>query len=129
MRRLLALCALSLCVPALLADEKDEAAAIDALKKIGAKVQVEKKGGSALKGDCMRKPVTDDQLKHLEPLTKVRILNLGGAKNKDGSAYLPKQIGDKGLAHVAGMTELRELMLDGTAVTDEGLKSLENLKQ
>src|SRR5262245_57431381 len=102
MRRLFALCALSLCIPALLwADEKDEAAAIDALKKIGAKVQVDKKSGSAMKVDFANKAVTDDQLKHLEPLTKVRSLNLGGVKNKDGTGYVPKQIGDKGLAHVA----------------------------
>lgn len=130
MRRLVAITALSLCIPALLlADEKDEAAAIEALKKIGARVQTDRKTGVALKVDFAAKAVSDDQLKHLAVLTKVRIVTLSGAKAKDGLAYLPKQIGDKGLAHLAGLTEVRELTLDGTHVTDAGLKHLANMKE
>ncbi|HKB38835.1 MAG TPA: hypothetical protein VKD72_20495 [Gemmataceae bacterium] len=127
MRRLIALMVLSLCVPALLLADEKEDAAVKALTKLGAKVQIDKKSGAAKKVDLRGKAVADDHLKHVAALPKVQVLDLGGAKGKDDK-YLPKQITDKGLAHLANLTGVRELVLDGTHVTDAGLKHLANMK-
>lgn len=60
--------------------------------------------------------VTDEGLKHLEPLTKLRRLDLRGSS-----------ITDQGLARLSNLKELRELSLLRTSVTDGGLVHLENL--
>ncbi len=39
------------------------------------------------------------------------------------------QITDAGLAHLAGLTQLRDLCLQGTQITDAGLKHLAGLTQ
>src|SRR5687767_7446322 len=107
MRRIVVLLLLSFGIPAmLLADE--QADAVKALEKLGARVRVDKNSGAALKVDFVGKAVTDDQLKNLAALPKLRQLYLSGFKNADAK-YAPKQIGDKGLAHIAELTELREL--------------------
>jgi hypothetical protein len=123
MRRALAFTILLLSIPALLLADEKEDAAVKALTKIGARVQLDRKSGVAKKVDFKGKAVTEDQLKHLAALPRVQVVILSGANNASG-AYLPKQIGDKGLAHLAGLTELRELTLDGTHVSDAGLKHL-----
>ena len=126
MRRPVVLLLLSFSIPALLlADE--QADAVKALEKIGVRVRVDKKSGAALKVDSVGKAVADDQLKHLAAMPKVKQLFLSGVKNADAK-YAPKQIGDKGLAHIAELTELRELQIDGANVTDAGLKHLQKLK-
>jgi hypothetical protein len=129
MRRTLSLLALVICVPALLYADEAEDKAVEALKRVGARVRVDKKSGTATKVDFARKPVSDDQLKHLADLPKLREINLGGVYLRGSdNVFAPRQITDKGLKHVAGLTELRSLMLDGTHVTDAGMKHLAGLK-
>ncbi len=56
--------------------------------------------------------ITDAGLEHLKGLTNLRELSLGN------------QITGAGLEHLHGLTKLRQLMLQGTRVTDDGVKHL-----
>jgi hypothetical protein len=60
--------------------------------------------------------VTDDDLRVIAGLTRMRILNL----NVTG-------VSDRGLAHLGGLKDLQILYLSRTRVTDAGLKYLEGL--
>ncbi len=59
--------------------------------------------------------VTDEGLKHIAGMKQLR------------SLYLPPQIGDAGLAHLVGLTELADVSLAGSKVTDAGLAHLKGL--
>ncbi len=61
--------------------------------------------------------IVDADLKHLEGLTKLRLLELDVT-----------DITDAGLAHLKGLKNLRELGLIGTQITDAGLAHLKGLK-
>jgi hypothetical protein len=50
-------------------------------------------------------------------MKRLQLLNIGLCEN----------IADAGLAHLKGLTELRELILRGTKVTDAGLRHLHGL--
>lgn len=63
------------------------------------------------------KEFSDDQLAVLKPVS-VRVKWVDLARTK---------VGDKGLAHLAGMNNLTRLHLENTAVTDAGLDSLKGL--
>jgi hypothetical protein len=56
-------------------------------------------------------------LKHLKSLKRLQLLDISLCEN----------IADAGLAHLKGLTELRELNLRGTKVTDTGLRHLRGL--
>ncbi len=58
--------------------------------------------------------VTDDGLRYLKGLTRLKSLDLGGSK-----------VTDAGLEHLEGLTQLQELDLTGTKVTDAGVKKLQ----
>lgn len=60
--------------------------------------------------------VTDEGLKRIEPLSKLRRLDLGGSG-----------ITDRGLTRLSNLKELRELSLRRTAITDDGLSHLGDL--
>jgi len=61
--------------------------------------------------------LTDDGLAHLEKLTALETL------------HLPRGIGDAGLTHLRGLTNLKRLSLWHTSVTDEGLLHVAALTQ
>lgn len=63
----------------------------------------------------MVKLITDDNLVHLKVLKNLETLTL------------PRQIGDSGLANVAGLTKLTTLNMPNTKVTDAGMVYLKNL--
>jgi hypothetical protein len=65
--------------------------------------------------------MTDAAMKRLAKLDHVTHLNLGGCL----------ELTDAGLAHLARMPQLRELLIDGWKgqITDAGLKALSHLKQ
>jgi len=94
-------------------------------------------------------PVTDDALKHIAGLTKLKFLNMSGEefrrnrmaimpqltdaglKHIEGlvnleslKIYGPPGVTDAGLAHLKGMTKLKRLSFDGTQVTLEGITKL-----
>ena len=58
--------------------------------------------------------VTDDGLRYLKGLTRLKSLELGGSK-----------VTDAGLERLEGLTQLQELDLTGTKVTDAGVKKLQ----
>lgn len=62
--------------------------------------------------------VTDNELKRLSELPRIRFLSL----NSTG-------IGDKGLENLKSLTDLEELQLNGTKVTNDGLRHLTGLKK
>ena len=81
--------------------------------------------------------VSDDGLKHLARLDSLEELNLGNTRvTDDGLAQLthlknltrldlPKQIGDGGLLHLVGLTNLQRLVIArGNGVTDDGVQFL-----
>ena len=91
--------------------------------------RIESRGGAvrkvARKGDALEvdfqfsDPTLQNQhLQDLRVLDRLVVLRL---KNT--------QITDAGLAHLAGLTDLRRLHLDHTRITDSGLKHLSRLKQ
>jgi len=62
--------------------------------------------------------VTDDELSHLKTLTHLERLFLAGTN-----------VGDAGLAKIAGLKRLRYLSLRGTKISDDGLAQLKGLGQ
>ena len=97
----------------------DEAAAVEAIQRLGGKVDYDGEGADrrVVKVYLHQTPVTDDDLAVLEKLPKLRNLFLGQTK-----------IGDAGLVHLEQATELETLSVNATNLTDAGLKSLEGLK-
>ena len=135
MRRLLgsAIILVAFCSISPAADPTPEDA-VALLNKMKAKVRPpkEKNPDKIVAIDLGRKKVTNDDLKSIGVLTKVRELNLGGPilKEKGGKTiFEPKQIDDDGLQHLVGLTELTSLQLDGTHITDAGLKHLAGMKK
>jgi hypothetical protein len=63
----------------------------------------------------MVKLITDDNMVHLKVLKNLETL------------ALPRQIGDRGLANVAGLTKLTTLNIPMTKLTDAGMVHLKNL--
>ena len=61
--------------------------------------------------------ISDDDLRHLEGLTKVRRLDL---------PHTP--VSDEALVHLRGLTKLEYLGLGATSVTNDGLRHLAELK-
>jgi hypothetical protein len=87
--------------------------------------------------DC--KGVTDDGLKHLAQLTKLRQFSLDGSNiNGSGFRYLSQlkslkvlgmmrtDLNDEGAKNLSLFSNLESLSLTDTQITDEGLKSLES---
>ena len=74
------------------------------------------KGGNIIEVSFREKECTDDMLKHIAGLKKVRTVLLNDTA-----------ITDAGLAHLAEVKTLTSLDLRGCAVTDEGLKHLSGL--
>ena len=96
----------------------DEAEAVAALKKMGATVIYT--NGDPKKGvDTLFLPKgTDESLKQVAVLTKMRVLKLDAAS----------KITDAGLKELTGLKQLRDPGLGSTQVTDAGLKQLTALK-
>jgi Leucine Rich repeat len=102
------------------------------LDKLKARYRKDKKGDGVANVDLGRKKITDNDLKTISALKKVKDLNIGGPIQKsvgDKVIYEPKQITDAGLKHLAGWTDLQELTLEGTHITNEGLKHLAGMKK
>jgi hypothetical protein len=59
--------------------------------------------------------ITDDGLKHVAACAQLQGLTLSHSK----------WITDSGMAHLQGLSELRDVGLNGTQVTDEGIKELQ----
>lgn len=87
-------------------------------------------------------PIKDADLVHIEGLTKLQDLDLGGCPITDaGLAHLKAltqlqylgiwstNVSDGGLQHLNTLTQLRWLNLSHTQVTDAGLERLRGLKQ
>ena len=68
--------------------------------------------------DC---PVTDKGMSHLTGLSKLKSLRLSG---KSGACT----VGDEGMKHVGTMSALKVLAADNLWISEDGLKSLTNLK-
>ncbi|MSR56513.1 MAG: hypothetical protein EXS05_02430 [Planctomycetaceae bacterium] len=86
--------------------------------------------------------ITDADLVHLEPLTRLKELHLGEARVTGAGLYHLRgmtslvelslgdtQVADVGLAYLNKLTSLQMLYLDGTPITDDGLTHLAALAQ
>jgi Leucine-rich repeat (LRR) protein len=62
--------------------------------------------------------VTNEGLKNVEPLSKLRRLS-----------FTSTMVTDTGLAHLTGLTNLEELSINQAPITDDGLKHLEGLRK
>src|SRR5207253_160541 len=96
----------------------DEAMAIEAIKKLGGRVEVDaKRPGQPVVGvDLDNTKVTDAGLKVLKELKSLQFLDLGD------------KVTDAGLKELRELKNLQTLYLNGTKVTDTGLKELKDLK-
>jgi Leucine Rich repeat len=94
--------------------------AIAAIERLGAHVQRDAGFDGRVHGIRFTvKQATDADLALLRPLTDARLVDLSGNR----------QVTDAGLLHIAVLTNLEALDLDGTQVTDGGLARLQGLKQ
>ena len=104
------------------AQNKDpkEPEAIAEIRKLGGKAELDEERPShpAIKVDLRRTKVTDKDLAPLEHLRHLQILYL----NQTG-------IGDEGLVHLTGLTDLHTLSIYGTKVTDKGLATLREMNR
>lgn len=93
--------------------------ALDALRKVGAIIERDRQrpGNPVIAIDLSFSDVRDKDLEALKAFPDLRILNL---RECWGTT-------EKGLQCLAGLTQLRELDLQKTGVSDEGLKHLEKL--
>src|SRR5437868_6633691 len=105
----------------LLADpgRADEATAIEAIKKLGGRVEVDaKRPGQPVVGvDLDNTKVTDAGLKELKEVKSLQTLYLSVTA-----------VTDAGLKELKELKNLQTLYLNGTKVTDRGLKELKDLK-
>ena len=93
-------------------ETKEEA--IAALEKLGAEVEKDEDGNVVFL-NLIKTQISDAGLLHLQQLTNLQTLHLGG------------NITDAGLVHLKGLTNLQTLILGG-AITDAGLAHLKGLK-
>jgi hypothetical protein len=122
----------------------DEAAAVKALTKLGAKIKRDDKapGKPVVEVDLSKGKFKDGDLKELAALEELRVLSLRGTtvsnkglKELAGLTKLERldlgftTIGDEGLKELAPLTKLRYLDLYTTKVTDKGMKELAPLKE
>ena len=120
----------------------DQARAIAAIEKLGDKVTVDEKSPDkpAIGVNLTKTEVMDAGLVHLERLTQLQWLDLGGTQVTDAGlkhlegltqlqwlGLLDTKVTDAGLAHLKGLTQLQLLYLQGTLVTDAGLVHLKGL--
>ena len=89
---------------------------IDAIKKLGGRVKVDKNKAVVSVFFPTLQTVTDTELVHLKELTELEELGLHGT-----------DVTDAGLVHLKGLTKLKELHLPDTKVTDAGLVHLKGL--
>lgn len=133
MRRLTgSIVVLVVCCTLVPAADPTPADGVKMLDKLKARYRKDKKSDAILFIDLGGKKVTDNDLKVIGAIPKVRDLNIGGPILKstgDKVIYEPRQITDAGLKHLAGWTDLQELSLNGTHITDEGLKHLAGMKK
>src|SRR5947209_7558853 len=120
----------------------DEATAIEAIKKLGGRVEVDaKRPGQPVVGvDLDNTKVTDAGLKVLKQLKSLQFLDMGDNVTDAGLKELKelKHLQSLGLGYTevtdAGLKELKELKslqalnLRDTKITDAGLKELKELK-
>ena len=95
------------------------------MTKTGARVKVSEKteGQPVTEVNLSDVPITDASLNWLDSLPHLQKLDLGHTKSYAGQGTIT----DAGLAHVAGLVELRRLSLTNTDVTDAGLAHLKGL--
>jgi len=84
-------------------------------------------------------PVDDRVLEHIKRLTSLEVLSLQSTRVTSAGLsrlaglkhlkelFLPRQIGDEGLAHLRGLTALERLLLYSEDITDAGLGHLQDL--
>src|SRR5262245_3034611 len=116
-----------------------EAVSLKAIHQIGGRAYRDESAGDQI--DFQGTGVTDDDLKHLAPLTGVTSLILAETKvTSDGLKHLApltklrelnlfncRGVTDAGLAHLGGFKELTFIDLGGTKITDAGMKSVAGL--
>jgi hypothetical protein len=131
-------------------------AAIEAIEKSGGMVlydyQVDSSGGiipnakppviswpwTLFGRDCFL-PVAEavlrsgNEINRLDDLNELRVLHLCGYVVVDGglspATVIRPRLTDAGLEHIGGLSQLKELELQGTALGDTGLKCLANLRR
>jgi predicted amidohydrolase len=121
--------------------KEDQAKAIAALKKLGARIRLDD-DGQPIEVNLQETATGNDGLAHLAGLTSVREISLHQTKVTDAGLVHVKglvnlerlflsdtQTADDGLVHLAGLQKLKVLGLSGTRVSDKGLMHLEKLKQ
>ena len=84
------------------------------VKSIGGTATVE--NGSLVEAVFTGTSISDEGLKNLEGLPRLRKIVLDGA-----------EVGDLGMQHLVGLSALTELSLNGTGVSDAGLEHLGRL--
>jgi len=112
--------------------------AIDAIKRLGGTVKLNKAGDATSVGFARR--IRDVDVKYLMELNSLEQLQLYNTQITDAAlAYLNKlaslkqlylsnsRITDEGLIHLTGMTNLTVLDLSGNRISDAGLKHLNGL--
>jgi hypothetical protein len=92
-------------------------AALAAIKKLGGKVDFLRSNGKAHTLDFDQTPVTDADLMHAEAFPTINTVSLRFATNMTGTGFV----------HFKALTNLANLYLPGSTVTDEGLKHLTNV--
>jgi Leucine-rich repeat (LRR) protein len=92
-------------------DPKADASFVNELTRLGGRI-TSIENSDTLAVDLSESKISDAELAQLTRLGNVRLLKL------------PPSISDVGLVHVAGLTDLRELYLHDTRITDAGLAPL-----
>src|SRR6201995_2170857 len=93
------------------APSADEQKAIDAIKRLGGKVEFD--GDTPIAVDLADSQATHKDLHWLKNFPKLKSLEMWGAG-----------ITDAGLDHLRGLTNLQTLVLENTDITDKGLEKL-----
>ena len=97
--------------------EQDQAKAIAALKKLGARILLDD-DGQPIEVNLQETATGNDGLVHLAGLTTVREISLHQTK-----------VTDQGLVHLKGLVHLERLFLSDTQTADEGLLHLAGLEK